>query len=390
MQLFHCVGVCLSASSTSLPFRRIKMHRPRARSARSAFVSPLHPLHICEQFERRMLLSRAIAVPAQTSWPLLDIPTQLVDLRPDLIDPKTGHSPPSGRVADPANIVWTNRATTTAGGAADTDGFGAIFGTVAPTARAVVDAVIIRYEQMIGSFDYSSAGQTYNLNLSMDTAGSGFGASAGLNTLLSGKPKSGSITMGSGSGTGTNTDHGWFLDPTPFESSEFQGNITNAYSGDAPSTSPAFNRGDFFTVVAAEMTHCMGMSSSSPAAWTNLTTNTGVADTAEGGGIGTFWVFQGPSIKHLLTSNNAGAGGQDRGKAIHSAGPGVPVVFNGVTYVGAQDQGNAVYEFGRRYLINNTFALMFKDAYAYQTVNPATFGTFYVSLNQTNGQLLVR
>src|SRR5687768_12058472 len=42
-----------------------------------------------------------------------------------------------------ANIVWTNRATATTGGPADTDEFGATFGTLAPTARAVVDAAIL-------------------------------------------------------------------------------------------------------------------------------------------------------------------------------------------------------------------------------------------------------
>src|SRR5262245_44847573 len=62
------------------------------------------------------------------------------ELRPDLVDPKTGISPPS-RLSDPADIVWINRANTTTGGAGDTDSFGARFGTSAPLCRAVVDAV---------------------------------------------------------------------------------------------------------------------------------------------------------------------------------------------------------------------------------------------------------
>jgi hypothetical protein len=315
------------------------------------------------------------------------------ELRPDLVDPRTGISPPS-RVSDPADIVWVNRATTTTGGAGDTDSFGARFGTSAPLCRAVVDAVIASYERMIGSFNYSVPGSTYSLTLSMNTSGSGFGASASLSTLLGGKPKGGSITMGAGNGSADPNDtNGWFMDPTPFESSEFMGNITNEFSGDAQTGSPAAGKGDFFTVVAAEMTHCMGMSSGSPVAWTNLTTNTGVADTAEGGGIGFFYAFVAPDIKHLLTSNNGGPGGQDRLKAVHSAGPGgsnQPVSFNGDVYWGAQDQGNAVYEFGRRYLINNTFALMFKDAYQYDSVDPARWGTYYSTINSTTGVVTVR
>ncbi|MBC8107569.1 MAG: hypothetical protein H7Z14_13340, partial [Anaerolineae bacterium] len=77
-------------------------------------------------------------------------------------------------VADAADIIWTNRGLAS-------DNFAARFGTLAETARQVVDAVIVSYERMIGSFNYSSAGQTYSLTLSMNGSGSGFGASANLN-----------------------------------------------------------------------------------------------------------------------------------------------------------------------------------------------------------------
>ena len=46
---------------------------------------------------------------------------------------------------------------------------------------------------MLGSFNYSAAGQTYSMSLSMNTSGSGFGASAGISTTFGGKPKSGGI-----------------------------------------------------------------------------------------------------------------------------------------------------------------------------------------------------
>lgn len=312
----------------------------------------------------------------------------VVDERPDLV----GVSNPS-EVLEPADIVWVNRATTTAGGTGDTDSFGARFGTSAPLARAVVDAVIVAYERMIGSFDYSSAGIKYNLTLSMSSAGSGFGAGAGSLGLFGGKPRSGSISMGAGTSTADPNDtNNWFMDPTPFESSEFQGAIVNAFAGDAQSGSPAAGKGDFYTVVAAEMTHLMGLFGSATTGWTARTTNTGIADTSEGGGVGTFWVFQGPSIKHLLTSNNGGPPGQNYGSAVHGAGPDVPVSFGEDIYLGSQDQGNAMYEFGRRYMVNYAFALMFKDAYGYASVNPAQFstGTMYSSRNQTTNNVLVR
>src|SRR4051794_28295876 len=161
-------------------------------------------------------------------------------------------------VNEPADIVWTNRASTTTGGAADTDGFGATFGTSAPIARGVIDAVIVSFERMIGSFNYPNAGQKFNLSLSM--SGSGFGAGASASGNSGGKPTNGSISMGKGNNSANvNDDNGWFLDPTPFDNSEFTGTIQNPFTGDAQSGSPALNRGDFFTVAGAEITHAMGL-----------------------------------------------------------------------------------------------------------------------------------
>src|SRR5206468_8272744 len=144
--------------------------------------------------------------------------------------------------------------------------------------------------------------------------------------------------------------------PTPLENSEFQSSIVNAFSADAGLGSPAAGKSDFFTVVAAEMTHLMGLYGGTGMVplWDAHTTDTGIADTAEGGGIGHFWTFTGPSIKHLMTGNNGGSGGNSFNGAVHAAGPNVTVNFGGDSYIGAQDQGNAVYESSRRYMINNT------------------------------------
>src|SRR5262245_39685661 len=107
-----------------------------SRSSRTRHGS--RTLSLIEHLETRRLLSTG----APTFGRLEVLPGKPVELAPETIDPRTGISPPN-RVADPADIVWTNRATTTAGGAGDTDGFGGRYGTSAPLARAVVDAVIV-------------------------------------------------------------------------------------------------------------------------------------------------------------------------------------------------------------------------------------------------------
>jgi hypothetical protein len=284
----------------------------------------------------------------------------------------------------PANIVWTNRGITS--GSSD-DRFDDIFGAEAETARRVVDQVIIDFERMIGSFNYTTP-SNFNLTLSMGSAGSGFGASAGLTGSLGGKPRSGSVTMGGGNTSTTDPFKGWFIDTTPEDDSEFLGTIQHAFTGQAQSGSPASGRGDFYTVVAAELTHTLGLFNTL-SGWTNKTTDTGIADNAEGGGVGRFFIFEGPSITHLMTSNNGGPGGQDFNEAIHSAGPATRTI-DGVTYVGQNDIGNAVYEFGVRYKPNQIFALMFRDAYGFTGQNPARFGSFYAHRNSTNGTLTVR
>src|SRR6266516_2816849 len=158
----------------------------------------------------------------------------------------------------------------------------------------------------------------------MSSSGTSLGASASLSTTLGGKPRSGSVTMGRGgdlTGDGVGDGSGWFLDPTPLENSEFQSNIVNAFSADAAGGTVANGKSDFFTVVAAEMTHGMGLFGGTGVVplWDSHTTDTGIADTAEGGGIGHFWTFVGPSIKHLMTGNNGGSGGNSFTVAVHAA-----------------------------------------------------------------------
>ncbi len=323
---------------------------------------------LCEPLELRRLLCG------------LHIATEpIVELRPDLVGVEPS-APEGGPEA--ADIVWTNRG---GGGSDGDDGFDDVFDGNAETARRVVDAVIAEYERMITSFNYPDFSTTFNLTVNMGAAGLGGGAQP--LTSLGGKPKSGTMTLLSGlNGQGS----GYFIDPTSTSHAEFTGTITNAYAGDAQAGSPAAGLVDFYTVLAAEMAHTLGLFTDPVAlpGWSARTSNTGITDNSEGGGVGTFWVFDGPSIKHLMTSNNGGPGGQSMPGAVHAAGP-ATINFNSISWTGAEDAGNAVMEPGRRYIVPDTLGLMFKDAYNYTVVTSGR-PNFYGVLNPSNGQLLIR
>jgi hypothetical protein len=295
------------------------------------------------------------------------------------------------------SIVWSNRANTTAGGAGDTDGFGANFGTAAPAGRAVVDAVFAYWARIITNWNRSDGTTTLQVNLSMDT-GFGFGASGAPDSAApsDGKPRTGSISMGRGNNDGVaNNSNGWFFDPTPNDNSEFMGNIINAFAGqNSAGVGP-----DFFSVVSAELVHVLGLISdknNNGAGWngyrmatTPFVTATGIRDNAEGGGaFGFFYTFDGPTIDHLMTGYNSGDGNSNSwGNVVHTAGVGAPITFAGKTWVGSEDSGNAIYT-NERTLPSYVSTYILADAYGYTVNNPATFGTFYATNN--NGNLRIR
>jgi hypothetical protein len=287
-----------------------------------------------------------------------------------------------------STILWANRGSATS----DSDGFNSVYGPNAATARAVVDAAILGWQNVISDFHFADGTNTFRLGVSTSVDNLGNGASATFPTQIdaNGKPMAGNIKIGSG-----NNGHGggFFLDPTPTDSAEFRGRIVNAFAGDAPSDSPAAGLDDLYTVVTLEITHELGLTADSGLAFQqdphHFLTNTHVTDNAFG--VGTLFTFNGPSVQALFTSNNAGSGGSDFGVALHTAEPSNTFTDSaGVTFFGAQDSGNATFEPGRRYLPSLVDSLVLKDAYGYSVTDPHKFGTFYANLDRTTGNLLIR
>ncbi len=296
----------------------------------------------------------------------------------------------------PSTITWTNRGQAS-------DRFDSTFGANANLARGVIDATLTSWTRVLTSFNQPGGGNNINVTISMSSSGTGFGAGTNV-SLSNGFPVAGSINIARGddtNGDGIGDGGGWFLDPTPLDNSEFAGNILHAFTADVQAGSPAVNKVDLFTPVVHEVGHLVGMIGGSSRLQNPIhgtVTATGIPDNSpDGGGIGTYRVFDGPSVTHLFTSNNGGPGGGDSGFLLHSASPpgNQPVSFNSAfrgnrQLVGTQDIMNPVFEFNRRYLIADFLALTLKDAYNYTMTMPQSFGTFYTLLNQTTGNLLVR
>jgi hypothetical protein len=347
----------------------------------------------------------------------------------------------------PSTIRWVNRG--------NGDGFTGLFGTALidtnnngtpdtprdTVARRVVDAAIDAWERVIEDFNYSEGNYIYKLTVNISQNGSGFRASAGPTATdsVTGAPTAGSMTISRGlDGPDSNADWvdtdgdgtpdprgdgiGWFLDPTPNDNSEFQGTIVNAYTGNAQNGSPARSTVDLngdgtvdplfdlFTPVAHELGHALGFLDSPQV--TALSRRAAQVDTVDGrtgadtdgDGVGNgpfagLWVFNGPSIQHVLTGFNGGVlprpGATDRGAPVHSAPAGANAYYldsadNIVTYNGATDLMTPRFASHQRKLVPYTAALILKDAYGYTVRNPAEFGTFYAMLNQSTGELLVR
>ncbi len=340
-----------------------------------------HRRYNCEPLERRIQLC---SIPLHHLPPAPEFDWEIEQREAARI---ASEGPDGGPEA--VSIVWTNRGQAS-------DNFAATFGTSAGAARTVVDAVLDSWERIITSWNRSDATTTLQIfiNMAPMPGGGGFGGNGAPdpNAPADGKPRTGSFTITRGDDSADpNDSNGWFLDPTPFDHSEFVGPIVNAYAG----TTSASIGPDMFTVVCAELTHVLGLISdpgNSGGAWqgyllegSGLATNTGIPDVN-----GVFWAFDGPTVDHLMTSIDGGSPGPGSwGNIVHSAAAGTNINFDAKNWRGAVDVGNA-FGFGGRAIPGFTMAHMLADAYGYSILEPAQFGTYYAVLNQTTGNLLVR
>jgi hypothetical protein len=268
----------------------------------------------------------------------------------------------------PSTIVWANRG----GLGSDTDNFNAVFGSQATAARAEVDAALSYWQNAIQNFNYADGSNSFRLTISVNpTDHSNDGATLpGLLTDGQGKPKAALIQLGAGTdGHGG----GYFIDPTPYDSSEYQRGI-NAYAADAFRGTSAWGEADLLTLVLHETMHAVGLNADPREAFQqNLhgyLRSTGQADGADSPG--SLFTFTGPDVRALFTSDDGDSA--DLGRATHLARPGNSYTdpTTHVTYTGGWDVLNPVYYLGRRMLVSPTDVLVLEDAYGYTVNMPGT------------------
>src|SRR5262245_60214844 len=286
-----------------------------------------------------------------------------------------------------STIVWANRNNAS-------NNFASTWGAQTAAAMAVVDEVINQYERVIVDFNWTGGTTQYNVNISMrDQPTNPLGGQTPPGNVgidASGAPISANVFLGSGTDT---NGAGYWVDPTPEDFSEFT-TVVNAFVGDAPNGSAANGGRDFYTLVAHELGHAMGMTSATGSDWDTfinaLASDSGVADTS-GAGVGNLWAISNGTIgRAVLTDTDLGA---PSGQPIHTAiGSNPSFMFNGQLYTPAWDVMNntSANVNGRRRLISN-LQLGLLDAVAnYDYVWPEQFGSMYTSLDTTTGQLTVR
>jgi len=296
-----------------------------------------------------------------------------------------------------AAIYWQNEADAS-------DGFNATFGGQANDARAAVNAAIDAWERVIVDFNYqpgttggTEIANTFSITIQMGSAASLVGVQwthdvsqngviEGTEVDSTGKPRSGLLTL---SDPGQTPQHpGWYLDSSPDESSEYDGDILNAFSARGPSSGPAALP-DLYSYAVMGIGSLLGIAETSQIAGNNLAiegspyvTPTTAADQVDFGGNGRLWKFESPNVRALLSSHSAST------NPAFIARPGQNSVVPG--FHGAVDSQNATLDDPVRTLPSNLAALILQDTYGYTIKQPEEFGTFYAHVTQPNNTLKVR
>jgi RTX calcium-binding nonapeptide repeat (4 copies) len=283
-----------------------------------------------------------------------------------------------------STINWTNRGDTS--GASDSR-FDDVFGDLAEQARLVVDTAIDHWERTIVDFNYGAGqGNTYNVTISMNATAQGsgpggVGANGGFTSQTNNKPSTGFVNMGWRSNlpptpATPNASAGWFLDPTPADSSEFQGAFSNAFV-----RAPTGNLGgvDFFTTVLHELGHCIGLSATAQTRAVSFDTNIIDGQNAPASNpVSTLWAYNGNGSLWTEYDSGGAAGGPSNGIGPqHFAPLNTSAQVSGSLRVGAVALMNATGGGGNRAFISDIEADCARLAYGYTIATPSQFGTFY-------------
>jgi CSLREA domain-containing protein len=288
------------------------------------------------------------------------------------------------------DIQWLNR---------NDDGFDAVFAGDPEAARNVVDQAIFAWERVITDFnDSENEDNVFELEVHADSESDscgGFATTPGIADPYNGIPDAGEVTILPCSPSG------WFIDPTPLESSEFRGRIFNAFAGGAAGSSdpadanfnPAVGKPDLFSSMAHELGHLLGMAGDEDFLLEDLIDDnppfddTGIPDA---GGPGTLWTYSG-GLHVLYTDrnfNHEDGGFDDNDEPIHIAAAHPSNNVSGV-FFGVRDIMNPSSTGGVRTLPSRLAAFALTDVYGYDATFPQAFGTFYSDLG-ADGELLIR